>query len=145
MTLLLVAGLLLGGSGAIELHRARVDHRGDAIDAIYHGTVEMEQRQIGTASAPGRATTLRCDWTARMVVRREARHPAGHMLARDIVVEAPPLTGRHAGWCDSASPAIKGEAARWADRLRAHMIDVAARDREILVAQLNETNDHPGN
>ncbi|WP_298667866.1 hypothetical protein [uncultured Sphingomonas sp.] len=140
MTWLLVAGLLLGGSEVIELHRASVDHRGGTVDAIYRGTIEVERRQAGTAGAPGRANTLRCDWTARISVRREALHPAGHMLARDIAVDEAPLRGRYAGWCEGAGRAIKGEVARRADRLRAHMIDAAARDRETLAAELNDAN-----
>lgn len=140
MTLLLVAGLLLGG---IEAHRVQIDHRGDAVEAVYRGDIAVEHRQVGAATGPGRANTLRCHWSATINVQREARHPAGHILSRSIAGEAP-VGGSRPGWCEGQRAAIADEVARRADRLRDHMIDVAARDREILVAEL-EAYDRTGN
>ncbi|MFW2851297.1 hypothetical protein ACM61V_05165 [Sphingomonas sp. TX0543] len=136
MTILLVAGMLLGGMEGIEAHRVTLDHSAGAVEAVYRGAVDVAHRQLGTVAGAGRASTLRCHWSAMVRVEREARHPAGHLLSRSIASEAP-LSGSRAGWCEGQRGAIVDEVARRADRLRDHVIDVAARDREVLLAELD--------
>lgn len=136
MTIWLMAGMLLGGMEGIEAHRVTVDHANGAIEAVYRGAVDVRHRQVGSVAGAGRGGGLRCEWSATVNVQREARHPAGHLLSRNIAGETA-ASGSRAGWCEGQHAAIADEVARRADRLRGHVIDVAARNREILVAELD--------
>ena len=79
MTILTLAGLLLGVTGpAVALeHRVAVEHRGGTVDAAYRAELSIHHRQVGSVSAPGRPSTLRCQWPADLYVARAARHARG--------------------------------------------------------------------
>lgn len=132
---LIIAVLLAAPQAATHLHHERFDHVGAGVEATYRGTLRTEMRQVGAVSAPGRPATLRCRWHARVTVDRHARHAAGHVVARRI--EAPALlSGTRPGWCAGQRAAIHAEVAAAGERIRAHLVKVAARDRRDLIADL---------
>lgn len=135
MSPIIAAALLAASPAAAHLHHERFEHAGTAVEATYQGTMHTEMRQVGAVSAPGRPATLRCRWHARVAVDRYARHAAGHIAARRI--EAPALlSGTRPGWCAGQRAAIHAEVAAAGERMRAHLVEVAARDRRDLIADL---------
>ncbi len=135
MSLIIAAALLAAPQATTHLHHERFDHAGAAVEATYRGTLRTDMRQVGAVSAPGRPATLRCRWHARVAVDRYARHAAGHVAARRI--EAPALlSGTRPGWCAGQRAAIHAEVAAAGERMRAHLVEVAARDRRDLIADL---------
>lgn len=140
MIVSIVAGLLLGSPVADEAHRMQIDHRGQKVDVTYRSAVDVSHKQVGAVGAPGRPSALRCAWTASVDVHREARHAAGHVVARTISAETP-LTGSRPGWCDTQRDAIAQEVATKSGKVREHLMAVAARDQNALVAELDAAHD----
>jgi len=140
MTHFIMAGLLLGATAAAPgptvNHSVRVDHHGGAIDARYDGNVTVSYRQIGAASAPGRASTLRCRWSADMVVDRRARSVDGSTMTRSFTREAV-MSGQRAGWCDTHRATIDREVAARMDDLHGHVRAMAADDHDVLRGELD--------
>jgi len=138
------AGLMLSAivvTSDIPLeHRARVDHASGAIDAHYLGTVQLEARQMGVPSPGGRASTLRCEWRAKLIVHREARHEAGGLLSHSIT-DPSGLTIARAGWCNSQRSAVTAEVAARSDELQERLLAIAAEDRATLLAQVERQNE----
>ena len=135
MAFSIVAGLALALTATEPLpaapdaaHQVQLDHRGQRVDVTH--------RQIGAVGAPGRPSALRCAWQASVAVQREARHPAGHVLARTVSAEQP-LTGSRPGWCATQKDAIARDVAARSDTVREHLLAVAARDQDALVAELD--------
>ncbi|SEL32724.1 hypothetical protein SAMN05216382_1803 [Sphingomonas palmae] len=135
---LLFAAILLAASDAVLLtHHEQFDHAGARVEVTYRGQMRAELRQVGSVSAPGRPQTLRCRWQARVTVDRHARHRGGVVTRR---IEAPAgLSGTRPGWCAGQTKAIQAEmAAATGERMRAHLVEVAARDRAALIAELGQ-------
>lgn len=136
MIMSLVAGLLLGAPVPdASVHHVKLDHRGTSVDVRYRSTVVIDHRQIGTVAPAGGASTLRCAWTARIAVHREARHPSGSSATRAID-GARAFAGSRPGWCASNRTAIAREVARRGDELRTHMLAAAEGDHGALAAEL---------
>ncbi|KTT72843.1 hypothetical protein NS334_08340 [Sphingomonas endophytica] len=131
---------MLGSPVAAEPHRVQLDHRGQRVDVTYRSDVDVTHKQVGAVGAPGRPSALRCAWTASVNVHREARHAAGHVVARTISSEAP-LTGSRPGWCATQGDAIAQDVAAKSGRVRDHLLAVAARDQDALVAELDAAHD----
>ncbi|MDP1026428.1 hypothetical protein Q5H91_04325 [Sphingomonas sp. KR1UV-12] len=135
MSLLLAAGLMLGAAAAAQVppvdHVVRVDHDSGPVDARYNGNVAMTYRQVGATAPGGRPSTLRCLWSADMVVDRQARAISGSTLARSFSRQAVMNGSRH-GWCDAHRAAIDQEVAARRDDLHGHVRAMAAEDHEIL-------------
>lgn len=144
MIVSIVAGLLLGTPfapvTADAAHRVQMDHRGQRVDVTYRSEVDVAHKQVGAVGAPGRPSALRCAWTASVDVHREARHAAGHVMARTISADAP-LTGSRPGWCDTQRDAIAQDVAARSGKVRDHLLAVAARDQDALVAELDAAHD----
>ncbi len=140
MIVSIVAGLLLGTPIAAEAHRVQIDHRGQSVDVTYRSAVDVSHKQVGAVGAPGRPTALRCAWTAAVDVHREARHAAGHVMTRTISAAAP-LTGSRPGWCDTQRDAIAQDVAAKSGKVRDHLLAVAERDQDALVAELDAAHD----
>ncbi|MEH3120585.1 MAG: hypothetical protein PGN16_01195 [Sphingomonas phyllosphaerae] len=144
MIVSIVAGLLLGTPiapvPADAAHRVQLDHRGQQVDVTYRSAVDVTHKQVGAVGAPGRPSALRCAWTASVDVHREARHAAGHVMARTISAEAP-LTGSRPGWCATQRHAIAQDVAARSGKVRDHLLAVAARDQDALVAELDAAHD----
>ncbi|TCP33361.1 hypothetical protein [Sphingomonas sp. BK235] len=143
MAFSIVAGLALALTATEPLpaapdaaHQVQLDHRGQRVDVTYRSDIDVTHRQIGAVGAPGRPSALRCAWQASVAVQREARHPAGHVLARTVSAEQP-LTGSRPGWCATQKDAIARDVAARSDTVREHLLAVAARDQDALVAELD--------
>lgn len=139
MSIPLVVGLAsaLTAAAPDASHQVQLDHRGQRVDVTYRGDVGVTHRQVG---APGRPSALRCAWQASVAVQREARHPAGHVLARTVSAEKP-LTGSRPGWCSTQKDAIAQDVAARSGTMREHLLAVAARDQDSLVAELDAAHD----
>lgn len=135
MSLIIAAGLLLGGQAA-DAHRVEIDHRGQRVDVTYRSTMDVTHKQVGTVGVGGRPSTLRCAWKANVSVNREARSTAGHVLARTIASDAP-IEGTRPGWCAAQQGAIAQDVAARTGALRDHLLAVAERDREALALELD--------
>jgi hypothetical protein len=135
MNLIIAAGLLLGSPTA-NGHRIEIDHRGQRVDVTYRSDMDVAHKQVGTVGAPGRASTLRCAWKARVSVQREARSAAGHVLTRTIASDVP-IEGTRPGWCAGQRNAIAQEVAARSSDVRDHLLAVAERDREALALELD--------
>ncbi len=140
MIVSIVAGLLLGTPIADDAHRVQLDHRGQRVDVTYRSAVDVRHKQLGAVGAPGRPSALRCAWSASVDVHREARHPAGHVMTRTISAQAP-LTGSRPGWCDTQRDAIAQDVAARSGAVRDHLLAVATRDQDALVAELDAAHD----
>ncbi len=140
MAYFLTAGLLLSAAGAaygwtID-HQSRVDHHSGPVAAHYRGTVAVSHQQVGAAAAPGKMSTLRCRWAARMTVDRRATAASGAVIARQIESE-PVLTGTRNGWCGTHRAAIAREVADRAAAMKSRLIDLAQEDHEALRSELD--------
>lgn len=134
----LIAGLLLGAApdALILEHRVAVPHASGAIDARYRGDVVVRHKQVGTVAAPGRASTLRCQWEAHLAVERQAHHASGTAAIRSLRREGV-ATGSRVGWCETSRGAIEREVAARADEWRRHMVALAEEDRADLLAEID--------
>ncbi|MEH3037658.1 MAG: hypothetical protein PGN23_14400 [Sphingomonas adhaesiva] len=140
MSLIIAAGLLLGAAGASDTHQVRLDHRGQRVDVTYRHSVDIRHEQVGAAGAPGRPTTLRCRWNAAVDIHREARHAAGHVVTRRISADAP-VSGSRPGWCAGQRDAIARDVAAASGQVRDHLMAVAARDQDAVLAELDAAHD----
>lgn len=140
MSMTMMAALLLSGVAAGDTHQVQVDHRGHRVDVTYRGAVDVQHRQVGGVSAPGRPATARCMWTATVAVEREAVSPRGHVATRTIARDAA-LSGSRAGWCGEQRAAIAAEVAARGAAVRDHLVAVAAEDRDRVVADLDAVHD----
>ena len=138
MSIIIAAGLLLGAP-ALESHQVVLDHQGQRVDVTYRSDLAIKERQVGTASGPGRQSTLRCAWSAQVSVQREARSAAGHVLSRTISSDSP-ITGSRSGWCAGQREAIASEVAARGQQVREHLLAVAERDDATLRAELDATH-----
>lgn len=136
MSSLIIAALMLG-SPIVHEHQTTLDHRGHRVAVTYRASHDIEHRQVGSVAPAGRPGGLRCAWTVRTVATREAVSGAGHVVSRTLVHDAG-LTGSRAGWCDGHRETIAAEVAQRAGpTARAHLEQLAERDRATLVADLD--------
>lgn len=128
----LAAGL---AAPAVALeHEVVIDHIEGPISADYKGTVTVETRQVGSAGVAGRPSTLACQWTARLEVKRiaslgeELRSQA--ILSRDRVE-----SGSRPGWCETQTKAIDRIVEARRDTIRSAMLALVEQDRSALLAE----------
>ncbi|TKW75010.1 MAG: hypothetical protein DI610_05015 [Staphylococcus hominis] len=135
---LLFAGLLLGSTpvGAGLEHRVELPHASGAVAAHYVGDVIVRHRQTGAVGAPGRPSTLRCQWEASLTVERQARHASGSAAMRSLRRDAV-AKGSRVGWCDASRGAIEQEVAARSDEWQRHMLALAEEDRAELLAEID--------
>jgi len=137
VSIIVIAGLLLGSPIAGDAHQVQVEHRGTPVDVTYRSDVRIAHRQVGAVGAPGRPSALRCTWAASVDVHRELRHPAGHVSARQISSDAVAISGSRPGWCEASRQAIAQDVAAERARLRSHVEVIAAADRDAVLAELD--------
>ncbi len=137
----LMLGTIAAAAPAAE-HAVRVDHHSGAIDARYRADVAIEHRQVGAVGPGGRASTLRCVWSAGITVSREARLATGTVMTRSISRDGV-AGGSRTGWCDGQRAAIAQEVARRTDTVREHMLAVAADDHSVLRAEADRLHGAP--
>ena len=140
MAYFLAAGLAVAAAGAALSmtvnHQHRVDHHSGPVDVNYRGDVVVKHKQVGTVAPGGRASTLRCDWTASRAVERHAVAASGTRLVRSIDSEQA-ISGTRPGWCVTNRHAIRTEIASRAVDMRTHLQVLAEQDAETLRAELD--------
>lgn len=144
MTYLLATGLILGLAsatipGATIDHATRIDHHSGPVEARYRGTVAVQHRQVGSVAPAGRASTLRCMWSANMIVDRHATAATGTTMMRNIVRDNV-VSGSRPGWCDTHRASIAREVAAKMQDMNGHVVAVAAEDHEVLRAELDRAH-----
>lgn len=135
-----MVGLLLGTMVAAPVpgmeHSVRIDHRTGTVESQYSADVRITHKQVGTVGVGGRPSTLRCVWSAGLVVDRQARHASGSTMARafahDDVVQ-----GSRPGWCSAQRSAIATEVAARQPELRERLIQLATDDHGVLHAEID--------
>lgn len=135
-----MAGLLLGAMVAapdsgIE-HTVRIDHRSGVVESQYSADVQITHRQVGTVGAGGRPSTLRCIWSAGLVIDRQARHPSGSTMARSFAHEGV-VEGSRPGWCSAQRNSIAQEVAARQPELRDRLVELAQDDHGVLHAEID--------
>jgi len=134
------AGLTLGAivvtPGLPLEHRTQVAHESGMVEVHYTGTVELAPIQRGAPAPGGRASTLHCEWRARMNVDRQARHAEGGLLARSID-NAEGLTLSRPGWCHSHRAAVEQQLAGRSAELQQRLLAIVEQDRPVLLAQVD--------
>jgi hypothetical protein len=137
MNLMMIAGAMLAATIASSPeHVVRLDHRAGAVEARYRGAVTIAFRQIGAGAPPGAPATLRCAWTAKLAVSREAAVGNGLSASRAFApVRA--FEGVRPGWCAANRQAIATEVAARDGTVLERLRGIAAADREPLVAELD--------
>ncbi|MBU7581000.1 MAG: hypothetical protein KAF27_11120 [Porphyrobacter sp.] len=133
-----LAGLALGlglASPALALeHEVVIDHVTGPIAADYRGSVTVETDQVGTAGAPGRPSTLRCNWTAKLNVERVAR--VGETLrSQRSLTQDHVASGSRPGWCETNARAIDKLVDSRRDTIRTAMLALVEQDRATLLAE----------
>jgi hypothetical protein len=141
MSYILAAGLILGlntaAAPAAEIkHSTRLDHHSGSVDVRYRGAVAVSHRQVGTAAPAGKPTTLRCLWSANVIVDRQAQATSGAMMTRTIARDGI-ASGSRAGWCGTQRSAIAKEVAARVQDLNRHIVAVAREDHDVLRAELD--------
>ena len=145
---MLLAGLAAGAAFAAPAqsdveHRTRITHSSGPVEAAYRGRVDITHRQLGAATPGGRPSTLRCLWSANVIVDRAATSASGLTLARSVDGGSA-IAGHRAGWCDTHRESIAQEVARRTDQLRTHVEVLAAEDHDVLRAELDRAATRTG-
>jgi hypothetical protein len=141
MSYILGVGLMLGLSTAAvptaEIkHTTRLDHHSGSVEVRYRGAVAVSHRQVGTAAPAGKPTTLRCLWSANVIVDRQAQAASGALMTRTIARDGIASSSR-AGWCGTQRSAITKEVAARMRDLDRHVVAVAQEDHIVLRAELD--------
>ncbi len=133
-----LVGLALGlglASPALALeHEVVIDHAAGPIAADYRGSVTIETDQVGAAGAPGRPSTLRCNWSAKLNVERVAKVGgtlrSQRSLSRDNVA-----SGSRPGWCATSAAAIEGLVDTRSESVRSALLSLVEQDRAAILAE----------
>lgn len=138
MKMLVMSGLVLAASLAAPAyaleHEVVIDHAEGPIAADYKGTVSIETRQVGTAGAAGRPSTLSCQWTAKLNVERIAK-VGSTLRSRRTLTSDDVASGARPGWCPSNPQAIEKLVDARSDRVRSALLALVEQDRAALVAE----------
>ncbi|MGK2909521.1 MAG: hypothetical protein ACSLE1_06950 [Sphingobium sp.] len=141
MAYLLAAGLILATAGAAlgmtVDHQSQVDHQTGPVAVKYRGDVVITHKQVGAVVPGGRASSLRCDWTATIKVARHAMAASGTKLVRSIDSE-PVSSGTRPGWCVANHRAIQNEVASKSGDMQRHLVMLAQEDEQMLRAELDQ-------
>jgi hypothetical protein len=128
-----LAACLAAPAAALE-HEVVIDHSAGSIAADYRGAVRIETKQVGTAGAPGRASTLRCQWRAALDVERVAKVGAS-LSSRRTLTSEDVASGYRPGWCPTDDQALAKLVEPRGPRMRAALMALVAQDRAVLVAE----------
>lgn len=135
-----MVGLLLGAMVAAPdrgmEHEVRIDHRTGAVESRYSADVRITHRQVGTVGVGGRPSTLRCLWSAGLVVDRQARHASGSTMARTFAHDGV-VAGSRPGWCSAQRRSIAQEVASRQPELRERLLRLAQDDHGVLHAEID--------
>jgi len=130
----LAAGVCLASPAMALEHKVVIEHPEGPIAADYAGAVNVETRQIGSVAAPGRQSTLRCEWTASLSVERTAN--VGETLkTRRQMQQDDVATGSAPGWCRNNAKAIDQLVDARKETFRSAMLELVEQDRSVLMAE----------
>ncbi len=118
-------------------HQVDVPHGESQVTAVYQPKTLVSYRQVGNMT-PNRASTARCMWKAEISVERHLQAPAGqgsHVVR--TLVPTKLIEGSTNGRCAQGKQQASIAIARRSDEVRAHVLAVAAEDRNALMAELN--------
>jgi len=136
----LLAGLAFGAVGsALGMtvdHQTQVDHHSGPVAVKYRSDVAIKYKEVGTVAPGGRASSLRCDWAATMLVERQALATSGSSLSRSFHSK-PVMSGSRSGWCSTSKVAITKEVADRAADMQRHLVLLARQDEAFLRAELD--------
>ncbi len=143
MSYLAALGMIVAATtGApVATHNVVVPHPSGPVDTEYRGRLSVEHRQVGAAGPGGRASTLRCLWTAHLAVDRTASHSSGIMASRSFVHEGV-ARGQRPGWCSTNRVAIERDVAARTQTLDRHVAEAARADRPALHAEIDRLHAH---
>lgn len=141
MKKLSILGLAIGvcfAAPAMALeHKVVIEHPEGPIAADYAGTVDVETRQIGSVGAPGRPSTLRCQWSASLSLERTAQ--VGETLkTRREMRQDDVASGSTPGWCRTNAKAIDKLVDARKETFRSAMLELVAQDRTALLAEAGQ-------
>lgn len=119
---------------ADHVHHTQIELQGRPVAVSYRADTDVTTRQIGM-SAGTRMSSERCLWKARVGVVREA-NGAGNALINQRLDADKAWRGSRHGSCTLAKREIARDLARRDDDIRAHLVEVAARDRSQLAADM---------
>lgn len=141
MKKLLMSGLALAGGLAAPAmaleHEVVIEHPAGPIAADYRGSVIVETTQVGTANAPGRPNTLRCNWTARLDVERVAKVGKTLRSERSLTRQRV-ASGSRPGWCETQARAIDDLVDGRREAIRSAMLALVEQDRAALLAEADD-------
>lgn len=118
-------------------HQVEVPHGDRQVTAIYQPKTMVSYRQVGNMT-PNRPSTARCLWKAEISVERHLQAPAGqgsHVVR--TLVPTKLIEGSTHGRCAQGKEQAESAIARRSDEVKAHVLAVAAEDRNALMAELS--------
>lgn len=129
----LLGAVIAAPAAALE-HEVVIDHANGPIAADYKGSVTIETNQVGTAGVAGRASTLRCNWTASLNVERVAQ--VGETLRSQRTLTSEDVaSGSRPGWCETSAKAIDRLVDSRSDSFRTAMLALVEQDRSTILAE----------
>ncbi len=133
-----LAGAALAASLASPVlaleHEVVIDHAAGPIAADYRGSVTIETRQVGSMGAPGRPSTLSCQWTASLNVERIAKVGSALNSRRTLTTDDV-VTGAKPGWCPNNAQALDKLVDARSDKVRSALLALVEQDRAALLAE----------
>lgn len=124
-------------------HQVEVPHGERQVTAVYQPKTSISYRQVGNMT-PNRPSTARCIWQAEVSVERHLQAPAGegsHVVR--TLVPTKVIEGSTNGRCAQGKEQVNSAIARRSDEVRAHVLAVAAEDRNALMAELSIAKGSP--
>ena len=133
-----LAMILAIATGAPDAsHTIVVPHASGKAQVEYRGNLAIEHRQVGSVAPGGRASTLRCRWTANLHVERNATHTSGSTASRSFVINDV-ARGHHPGWCPANTNKRSRDAALQAMDINKHLKRAITADHAMLDAELDQ-------
>ncbi len=130
---LAISACLASPAAALE-HEVVIEHDAGTIAADYKGAVTIETKQIGTAGAAGRPSTLRCQWTASLTLDRTATVGEA-MRSRRSMTQDDVASGSRPGWCETQAAAIEKLVDSRRETFRTAMLALVEQDRGAILAE----------
>lgn len=124
-------------------HQVEIPHGEHQVTAVYQPKTLVSYRQVGNMT-PNRPSTARCLWKAEVSVERHLQAPAGqgsHIVR--TLVPTKLIEGSTNGRCAQRKKQVNSAIARKSDEVRAHVLAVAAEDRNALMAELSIASGNP--
>lgn len=119
---------------ADQVHHTQIELQGRPVAISYRAETDVSTRQIGMAAGT-RMSSERCLWKARVGVVREVGGEGAALINQRLDADKAWSGSRH-GSCTLAKRQVARDLARRDDDIRAHLADVAARDRSQLAVDL---------